>query len=72
MKLYGNSETEAKRLTNTVRIFSKDIALEFGINKYAHIIMKAGKLDSVDGMKLSSEEVIPELESAKILRYFGS
>ena len=66
------AKKKLKRLTNTVRIFSKDIALEFGINKYAHIIMKAGKLDRVDGMKLPSEEVIPELESAKILRYFGS
>ena len=27
LKLYGNSEKEAERLTNTVRIFSKDIAM---------------------------------------------
>ena len=32
LKLYGNSEKEAERLTNTVRIFSKDIAMEFGIS----------------------------------------
>ena len=33
LKLYGNSEKEAERLKNTIRIFSKDIAMEFGISK---------------------------------------
>ena len=32
LKLYGNGEKEAKRLTNTIRVFSKDIAMEFGIS----------------------------------------
>ena len=62
LKLYGNSEKEAERLTDTVRIFSKDISMEFGINKCALVTMKAGKL-IVGGMELSSGEVIPELAS---------
>ena len=57
LKLYRNSEKEAERLTNTVRIFSQNIAMEFGISKCAHVAMKARKLVSVDGMKLSSGEV---------------
>ena len=71
LKLYGNSEKEAERLTNTVIIFSKDIALEFGISKYAHATMKKGKLVSVSGVELSSREVIPELELDKGCKYFG-
>ena len=63
LKLYGNSEKEAERLTDTVRIFSKDISMEFGINKCALVTMKAGKLVIVGGMELSSGEVIPELAS---------
>lgn len=43
-KLYGNSEREAERLTNTVRIFSKDIDLEFRLCKCAHVTIKAGNL----------------------------
>ena len=39
LKLYGNAEEEAASLTNTVRIFSKDIAMEFGISKCAHVTM---------------------------------
>ena len=71
LKLYGNSEKEAERLTNTVRIFSKDIAIQFGISKCAHVTMKAGKLVSVGGMEISSGEVIPELESDKGCKYLG-
>ena len=70
LKLYENSGKEAERLTNTVRIFSKDIAIEFSISKCAHVTMKAGKLDSFSGMELSSGEAIPELES--ICTYFRS
>ena len=62
LKLYGNDKKEAERLTNTVRIFSKDIAREFGISDCAHVTMKAGKPVSVGGMILLSGEVIPELE----------
>ena len=40
LKLYGNSEKEAERLTNIVRIFSKHVAMEFGISKCSHVTMK--------------------------------
>ena len=60
LKLCENSEKEAERLTSTVRIFLKDITMEFGISKCAHVTMKAGKLVSVGGMELLSGEVIPE------------
>ena len=69
LKLYRNSKKEAERLTNTVRIFPKDIAMDFGVGKYAHVTMKAGKLVSVGGMELPSGEVIPELESDKGYKY---
>ena len=61
LKLCKTNEKESERLKNTIRIFSRNFAVEFGINKCAHISMKAGKVDNVDGMKLSSGEVIPEL-----------
>ena len=71
LKLYENSEKEAERLTNTVRNFSKDIAMEFGISKCSHVTTKAGKLVSVGGMEISSGEVIPELEPDKGYKYLG-
>ena len=69
LKLYGNSGKEAEKLTNTVRIFSKDIAMEFGISKCSPVPMKGGKLVSVGGTELSSGEVIPELEPDKCYKY---
>ena len=54
LKLYGNSGKGAERLTNTVRIISKDIAMEFGISKCSHITEKAGKRVSIGEMELSS------------------
>ena len=36
-KVYGNSKKETERVTNTVRIFSKDIAMGFGISECADI-----------------------------------
>ena len=69
MKLYGNSEKGAERLANTVRIFSKNLAMKVGISKCAPVTMKVGKLVSVGGMELSSGEVIPEPESDKGCKY---
>ena len=54
LKLYENSEKEVASLTKTVRIFSKDIATEFGISKCAYVTMKVGTLVSVRRMELSS------------------
>ena len=71
LELYGNIEKEAERLKNTVKIFSKDITMKFGISKCVHVTMKAGKLVSVRGMELLSGEVIPELESDKGYKYLG-
>ena len=72
LKLYRNSKKETERLINNVTLFSKDIAMECDINKCAHVTMKVGKLDRVGGMELSSEEVIPELESDKVYKYVGT
>ena len=71
MKLYGNSEKEVGRVTNTVRIFLKDIAVEFSISMCANVTMKEGKLVSVGKIELSFGEVILELEWGKVYKYLG-
>ena len=65
LKVYGNSEEGAGRLTDIVTIFPKDIPMEFGISKCSHVTVKAGKLISIGEMELSFGEVTPELESEK-------
>lgn len=51
VKLYGKSEREIDYLVKTVRVFSEDTAMEFGISKCASIIMKRGKVVSREGIK---------------------
>ena len=71
LKLYRDSEKEAEKHQTPLESFRKDIAMEFGISKCAHVTMKAGKFVSVGGMELSSREVIPELVSDKGYKYLG-
>ena len=58
LKLYGQNENQIDTLVNTVRIFSQDIGMEFGINKCAVLIMKRGVLSKNEGIQLPNEEVI--------------
>ena len=43
LKLYGKSEKEIDALVNTVRIFSGDINMNFGLNKCAKVTKIRGK-----------------------------
>ena len=43
LKLYGKNEHEIDSLFQSVRIYSEDIAREFGIQKCACVILKSGK-----------------------------
>ena len=43
LKLYSRSEKGLDSLVQTVRIFSEDIGMEFGIEKCAMLVMEKGK-----------------------------
>ena len=44
LKLYSRSETGLISLVQTVRVFSKDIGMEFGIKKCAMLVMEKRKI----------------------------
>ena len=44
LKLYSTSEKALDSLIQTVRIFSEDIGMQFGIDKCAVLVMKKGKI----------------------------
>ena len=44
LKLYGRSTAELESLLNTVRIVSKDISMEFGLDKCATLAIIKGKV----------------------------
>ena len=63
--------TEVDRLVQTVRIFSQDIRMEFGLQKYAVVIMKRGKMENCEGVKLPDGGLLKGLEKDESYKYFG-
>ena len=49
IKLFAKNEKELETLIQEIRILSEDIAIEFGIEKCAMIIMRNGKRNMAEG-----------------------
>ena len=60
LKLYGKDEKQIDTLFNTVRVFSNDIRMDFGISKCA--TMKRGKIVKCDGIVMPGNEIMKGLE----------
>ena len=73
LKVFGKNQKELDTLINTVRIFSDDIRMEFGISKCAVLVMKRGKMDhcSSHGLTLPSGEIIKSVDSEVGYKYLG-
>ena len=61
VKLYAKNEKEQETLIHTARIYSQDIGMEFGIEKFAVLVMKSGKRHLTDGMVLPNQDKIKTL-----------
>ena len=71
LKLYGRSEKGLDSLVHTVRVFSKDIGMEFGIEKCAMLVMQKGKIVKSVGIKLPDGKVIKSLQERESYKYLG-
>ena len=60
-KLYSCNEKELDSLVQTICIFSKDIQMEFGIEKYAMLVIEKGKIVKLVGIELPDGKVIKSL-----------
>ena len=61
IKLFAKNEKEQETLIHPVRIYSRDIGMECGIEKCAMLVMKSGKRQLTDGMELPNEDKIKTL-----------
>ena len=52
LKLYARNKKETDALISTTKIYSKDICMEFGISKCAHITLQRGKVVSEGGLEI--------------------
>ena len=52
LKLYAKTEETMESLIQTVRVFNKDIGLQFGLENCSFLTMKRGKIVKSDGIEL--------------------
>ena len=71
IKLFAKNEKELETIIHAVRIYSQDIGMEFGIEKWAMLVMKSGKPHMTDGMELPNHDKIRTLEENETYKYLG-
>ena len=65
LKLHSRSEKRLDSLIRAVRVFSKDIGMEFGIEKYAMLVMEKEKILKSVGIQLPDGKVIKSLQEGE-------
>ena len=60
-----------KRIGNPVRICSRNIGMEFGIEKRAMLVMKSGKRHTTEGVELPNQVVIRSFGEKETYKYLG-
>ena len=70
LKLYGKSTTELELPPNTVRMFSNDVSMKFGLNKCATLAITKGKVTDTEGMNMSNNN-IKGLDLDETYKYLG-
>ena len=71
IKLFAKNEKELEILIHTVRIYSQDIGMEFGIEKCALLVMKSGKRHLTDGIELPNQDKFRTLAENRTYKYLG-
>ena len=71
LKLYSQSEKGLDSLVQTVHVFNEDIGVQFGIEKFAMLVMKKGKIVKSVGIELPDGKVIKSLQEDKSYKYLG-
>ena len=69
IKLLAKNEKELENLIHTVRIYSQDIGIEFGIEKCTLLVMKSGKQNLTDGIELPNQDKIRALTENETYKY---
>ena len=69
IKRFAKNEKELETLIHKVRIYSRDIGMEFGIEKCAILVMKCGNRQLTDGMELPNKDKIKTLAENETYKY---
>ena len=69
IELFAKNEKELETLIHTVRIYSRGIGMEFGIEKCVMFVMKSGKRQLTEGMELPNKDKIKTLAENETYKY---
>jgi hypothetical protein len=72
VKLIAKSVEELRKQVQTVKTFSDDIHMDFGLQKCAKITFKKGKLIQSQNLVIDINREIQELEQGKTYKYLGN
>ena len=71
IKVCEKNEKELETLMQTIRTYSQDTGMEFGIEKCAILIMISAKRETVEGIELQNSERIRTLGEKENYKYLG-
>ena len=71
LKLYAEDEKGLERLIEVVYEFSKDIGMEFGLDKCAKCTIKRGKKIKGSDVEIEDGKFVEDLESDSSYTYLG-
>ena len=71
LKLYSRSEKGLDPLVQTVCVFSDDIGMEFGVEKYAMLVKEKEKIVKSVGIELPDGKLIKSLQEGESYKYLG-
>ena len=71
LKLYSLNEKELDSLVETIRIFRKDIRMEFGVEKCAMLVIEKGKIVKSVDIELPDGKVIKSVQEGESYKYLG-
>ena len=71
IKLFAKIEKELEILIQTVRMYSQDIGMEFGMEKYTILVIKSSKRHMTEGAKLPDQVIIRTHGENETYKYLG-
>ena len=72
LKLYGKSRADLQSLIHTVRVFSNDIGMTFGLDKCALVVLERGRIDeSASNLDMPEGGEIVALDKSSEYKYLG-
>ena len=71
LKRYAKNDDEQTGLLKTIKYFSDDIGMEFGLDKCAKATFRKGRLADSSSIKLDVNTIIQDLEKEGTYKYLG-